>query len=659
MKNNIIFYRKGFVELIFPYNTEIATFIKQNFIFPKYQEVSKSWYIPIFLEKERKALEELKERFSFRDWYDANPEESSAWSLDKDKADLVIKYIPPKYGQVFDRIIFPHENPKLFKELKEEGMRIKRIAYWRSNKRETVISLTPSTYEYFLKRGIDNLFVEKKLKPFVENLELKLALGNLAEPLKEIKGFDYLYPFQKAGLQVLYYRLKRFKGQILADEMGLGKTIQAGALIKAMKAYPTLVVTPSSLKYSFADKLENIVKIRNIKVLQGKKTYAIPQGDVIVINYDILQEWKDRLKSVNFKLIIGDEVHYLKNLKAKRTKAFKDISKGIPYKLLMTGTPFQNSPEELWSLLDITGLSKFVAENKKEFDERFVYYQERYLASRGITIKIPVGVKDGDGLKTKLFATSLVRRTKKQVLKDLPKKIVSKELVDITNREKYDDYIRNKFNTEFLLKYAEEKGLAIPERLWDSDREEQFSWIIQNRPSIFMELHGELYKMLGEGKIKAVSEFVKDYFENNPDGKLIVFAYHKAVQEKLFKELKDFNPLWLKGEMSSKEKAEIEKIFNETDINKVLVISLMAGKEGLTLTRADTAVFTELWFNPQDLAQAEDRIHRIGQEKTANIYYFVAKDTIDEDIYRTVKQRDYSFKQVFEQTFRKRKTRSI
>jgi SWI/SNF-related matrix-associated actin-dependent regulator 1 of chromatin subfamily A len=140
---------------------------------------------------------------------------------------------------------------------------------------------------------------------------------------------------------------------------------------------------------------------------------------------------------------------------------------------------------------------------------------------------------------------------------------------------------------------------------------------------------------------------VEDYFQNNPEGKLVVFAFHKSVQERLFKELKKYNPLWLKGEMTSKEKAQIEKMFNNEEQNKVLVASLMAGKEGLTLTRADTTIFAELWFNPQDLAQAEDRIHRIGQKNVAKIYYVIGKDTIDEKIWETISKRNYAFKRVF------------
>jgi len=646
-RNNIIFYRKNFVELVFPYNPEIISFIKREFVFPKFQPGSKSWYVPIYLQREREALERLKEQFGFRDWYEFEPEESSGWKIDRQRGDLVLKFISPNFGELFNRLIFPYEDLDLLKEIKNEGERIKKLAYYRKENRETVWSLSDRVLRFFLQRGIDNLFVQTQLKPFMEKFWLEQTLGSLVKPVGEFKGFNYLFPFQKAGLQVLARRLKKYKGQILGDEMGLGKTIQAGALIKGLKLYPALVITPASLKYSFANKLEEVVKIPNIKVLNGSRPYSIPQGEVVIINYDVLSYWKDKLAEFPFKLIVGDEAHYLKNPQAKRTRAFKQIAKEIPYKLLMTGTPWQKSPDELWSLLEISGLAKFITPTKREFEDRFVHYEVREIRSKGIKVKVPLGVKDAEGLRAKLFAIALVRRTKEQVLKDLPPKLVSKEVVELTNRSEYDYYIENKFDTEFLLEYAERKGVELPPDIFSWERREQFEWVLKNRPSIFMELHGELYKLLGEGKVKPVVEFVKNYFENNPDGKVVVFAYHRSVQDKLVKELKNFNPLHLKGEMGAKMKAEIEKIFNEDDTNKVLVASLMAGKEGLTLTRADTLIFSEMWFNPQDLAQAEDRIHRIGQDKTAKIYYFIAKDTIDEDIWNIVKERQRSFNRVF------------
>ena len=647
MRNNLIIYKNGFVELKFPYSEKIIQFIKSNFVAKKFNPTEKAWLIPVILESDRKALEELKENFGFRAWYETEPQLSSAWRVDEKRHDLILKFIHPK-SDAFSKIIYfdNFEDLKRYKTLSEE---IKKKAYWRQNTKELVFGISETILEFLKLRKIDTLFIENVLKPYLEKLNFLYYLGNIDEPFKKIEH-PILYPFQVAGVQASLYRLKKYGATLLADEMGLGKTIQAGFVIRSLKAYPTLVVTPASLKYSFADKLTNIVKINDVKVLNGTKPYTIPQGKVVVINYDILDAWRGKLEDFPFKLVVADEAHYLKNPNAKRTRAFKQIAQNIPYKLLMTGTPFSQNLVELYDMLSVAGLNDFLAPNKQEFVDRFVVFEERNIKSKGITVKIPVGVKNAEELNTKLYATVMIRRTKEQVLKDLPSKIVSKEVVDITNRREYEAYFndKDKFDVDLMLEKLEDKGIKVPSTVWEGDLIEKLEFILEERPSIFMELHGELYRIVGEGKIKAVKEFVEDYFENNPKGKLVIFAYHKSVQEKLFKELKKYKPLWLKGESSAKEKASIEKEFNTNSENRVLVASLMAGKEGLTFTSADTEIFAELWFNPQDLSQAEDRIHRIGQTQTAKIYYFVAKDTIDEQIWEVVKQRSYTFKRVME-----------
>lgn len=643
----LITYKKGFVNIEFPYSSELVQFIKSNFIVRKFDNATKSWKVPIYLERERKALQKLVEEYGFKEWYDVEPVESSGLDIDKETVDIAIRFLHPEYSSPLLRNVIYGE-AKLQKENLDIGENIFKNLFWRKEQRASVIGITPKRLNFIINEAKwDNLFLEKKLKPFLEEIEEEKELATLTDIDIELKGGNFLFPFQKAGILALAYRLRKYGGQILGDEMGLGKTIQAGALIRGRKLFPALVITPASLKYSFADKLESFFKLKSV-VLNGKKPYTIPQGDVVIINYDILFEWRKRLKEFPFKILVADEAHYLKNPTAKRTRATKQLASKIPYKLLMTGTPFQNTPEELYSLLEIASLTKYVAKNKTEFNKRYVYYETLELKDR--TIKRPVAGKNEEELQLKLFSRCLVRRTKDAVLKDLPPKIISKEVIEISNREEYKRYVDDEFKLEHLINFLEDRGKEIPSDIEKMSFEEAIDWLLDNYPALFAERFGYLHELVGLGKINAVVEFIEDKLSQSPQSKLIVFAYHKKVQEELFKRLKKFNPLWLKGEIGAEEKARLEKIFNEKEDNRVMVISLMAGKEGLTLTRANIAIFAELWHNPQDLKQAEDRIHRISQNETAYIYYMVGKDTIDEVIWDRITERKRSFDRAFNKT---------
>ena len=641
--SGIIVYQKGFVEVSFPYNPKFVSFIKQNFLNSRFDGVKKAWLIPIYLQKEREALKTLVEEEGFREVKKRNPEESSGFEIDVLRNDLLIKFISPSWNN-FDLLV--SEAPlETLKEFKGAVKKIRKRAFWDKEAKATRIGLSEDIGEYILQTNWDRLFLQNKFEPYWDRLLTSVELGRATDIDVELKGGDFLFPFQKAGILVLAYRLKKYGGQILGDEMGLGKTIQAGGLIRGKKLFPALVITPASLKFSFADKLENFYKL-DVKVLSGKNPYTIPQGDVVVINYDILDNWKKKLKTLNFKILVADEAHYLKNPTAKRTRATKYLAKEIPYKLLMTGTPWQNHPEELWSLLEISGLDKFVALNERDFKNRFVFYDT--VRVRGGEEKlVPVAGKNEDELRLKLFSKCMVRRTKEQVLRELPPKIVSAEKVEITNRDEYERYMSEDM-LESAFEYLRDKGIDIPSEVEEAPFNEAMEWLLEHHPAVFAEKFGKAFELLGLGKVKATLDYVEDFFEQNPNGKLVVFAYHKKVQEELFKKLKKYNPLWLKGEMSPEDKAKIEKTFNEKEDNRILVASLLAGKEGLTLTRANTTIFAELWFNPQDLKQAEDRIHRIGQKETAYIYYLIGKDTIDEEIWDKLNERMKSFKRTFQ-----------
>ena len=198
--------------------------------------------------------------------------------------------------------------------------------------------------------------------------------------------------------------------------------------------------------------------------------------------------------------------------------------------------------------------------------------------------------------------------------------------------------------------YRIRPSARIPDYAKESP-DELMNYIYNKFPEIFLVIYNDLYRTVGELKVRSVVEWVKNYFDENPDKKLIIYAYHKSVQNKIYEkvteEFGDKYPLKITGDTKHDERAQIVEKFQNDPKHKILVLSLKAAKEGLTLTAADTILFSELWWNPQDLSQAEDRIHRISQQSNkVEIHYMIAENTIDEKIWDILKNKKDIFEKV-------------
>lgn len=230
-----------------------------------------------------------------------------------------------------------------------------------------------------------------------------------------------LMPFQKEGV----HQIESFNGRaILADEMGLGKTIQALAWVKQHDdAFPVAVACPAYLKENWAREIEKWLGVRTV-VLSGRKSHAIRKAKIYVVNYDVLQPvkfqkerkrvhnkqtWTAFLKKAGIQTIIADEAHYIKNRSALRSKAIKQLSIGVPHVLLLTGTPMENKPAELWFLLHICVPGLFPS---------FYNYGQRYCDPQlnwftgGVKYD---GASDTKHLHKKLRKHVLIRRLKKEI----------------------------------------------------------------------------------------------------------------------------------------------------------------------------------------------------------------------------------------------------
>lgn len=462
------------------------------------------------------------------------------------------------------------------------------------------------------------------------------VLSRQEEAELNLEGFGVdLYPFQKAGVQ---YALKT-RRTFIADEQGLGKTYQAIASVHAADAFPVVVVCQGNMKYGWLRAWQAACPNRIVDVLKGRKASKIPNDcDVVVINYDILDAWKDELLRFRPKSLINDESHNLKNPKAKRTKADLELARKIGDKglvLNLTGTSVLNRPKELASQLDILGL-------KEEFGgfKFFLRYCGAYRDQFGWNMD---GATNLDELNERLRSTCFVRRLKSDVLSELPAKQRAIIPIEIDNMREYraaEEDVVNYLRTvasDKAEREAEEAGLSKDEKKQLRADKERRAAISAAQAETLVQIQ-TLKQIAAKGKVDAAVEWAADFIEAN---KLVLFVHHKEVARMVRedKRLQGSNMAIISGGMDAEEKqAQVDKFQND-DSCRLILCSLKAANTGITLTAASDVAFLEVGWTPAEHDQAEDRCHRIGQEDSVTAWYLLAKDTIDERIVNLIESK--------------------
>jgi SWI/SNF-related matrix-associated actin-dependent regulator of chromatin subfamily A-like protein 1 len=438
------------------------------------------------------------------------------------------------------------------------------------------------------------------LKNYLEGFKPK-QVDNVNLPT-ELK----LYKFQEDGLKFIESRHGR---ALIGDEMGLGKTIQALAWLRIHpEARPAVIVVPASLKlnwrreaYKWMDRSQETVMILSGSPNGNGQELALPAASVIIINYDILKKWNPILKKLSPKAVVIDESHYVKNNKAQRTLAVRDLAKGVPHVIAMSGTPIVNRPIEFYNAISIVNPTVFPSWYK---------FATRYCAPKfnGFATDYS-GASNTEELHQILTKTLMIRRLKKDVLKDLPAKIRSVVPLELENRSEYNEAVR-----DFLGWLERTEGEEAAERASAAEA---------------LVAIGKLKQLAARGKLNAAISWIRDVVDQ--DEKIIVFAVHHWMVDALMAEFGK-QAVRLTGKESQEQRqAAVDNFQNDPDI-KVFVGNTKAAGVGITLTAATHVVFVELGWTPGEMCQAEDRAHRIGQEETVNVYYLVAEDTIEEDI---------------------------
>ncbi len=427
-------------------------------------------------------------------------------------------------------------------------------------------------------------------------------LNDISEEFMEC-GLPYsfkqkLKPFQEIGTLFMLINKK----VLLGDEMGLGKSIQSLTTIDIANAYPCLIVCPSSLKYNWQDEIRKCTNATS-HFLNGTNP---TDKNFYIINYESLHKHLDYLKNIGIKSVIFDESHYLKNEEAKRTKNSLNVVKNIEYRIELSGTSVLKTPIDL--------VSQLVVLNRIESFGGKDYFLEQYCKPSKTTFGTDYsGASNLEELSVALRENCFLRRTKKEVLKELPEKTRTKVMVDLPKAGEYKKTLK-----DFLSLNKKDKMKKI----------EEFRQIV------------------AESKLSMVKEVIDDFLENNQ--KIVVFAYHKSIQNKLIEMYPDACRI-------ISEESHIQDInkksFQDDENKKIIICSFKVANMGIDLTAASNVIMAEMDWCPAINNQAEDRCHRIGQLSSVNAWYIIAKDTIEEHMWNVCEKKREIIEKIYSKDY--------
>jgi superfamily II DNA or RNA helicase len=452
-------------------------------------------------------------------------------------------------------------------------------------------------------------------------------------PLGELE--NVLRPYQKHGVAWLGFLRENGFGGILADEMGLGKTLQTLAFLRSRRreeadtvgdrndrlltsaaTMPSLVVCPTSLVFNWVAEAKKFTPNLRVLALHGPDRHRlfepIPQSDLVVTSYALIRRDAEKYRELEFDTVVLDEAQHIKNRQTQNAQAVKAVRS--KHRLVLTGTPLENSVLDLWSIFDFLMPGYLGA--AQDFRERYELPITRDRNS------------DAASRLSRRLRPFLLRRLKRDVAADLPAKLEQVSFCEMTadQRAVYQQVIEA--SRKEVLDAVGAQGLAKSRmivlsallrlrqvccdlRLLKLDRTQPEP----GAPSGKLELFGELLEEVIDGghRVLVFSQFV---------------SMLALLKESLTAEGVEF--CYLDG--STTNRGEVVERFQKTPTIPVFLISLKAGGVGLNLTGADTVIHFDPWWNPAVEDQATDRAHRIGQTRVVTSYKLITRDTVEEKI---------------------------
>lgn len=438
--------------------------------------------------------------------------------------------------------------------------------------------------------------------------------------------------YQKSGFRWLKALHKNGFGGILADDMGLGKTLQVVAFLVSefeeqqnrsqqdsegkevpQESLRTLIVCPASLVYNWKSEIERFAPLLKTVMVTGdaasrKDMVMHSTGeDILITSYDLLKRDIENYEAVDFFCEIIDEAQFIKNQNTQAAKAVKMVEAGT--KFALTGTPMENRLSELWSIFDylMPGFLFGYKQFKEEIESPIVEEQDTTAM-----------------VQLRRFITPFVlRRLKKDVLKDLPDKIEEIVYARMEGKQQklYEANVQ-KLKMQLDKQTEEEFKESRIQLLADLTRLRQ---LCCNPQLVYEDYDGQAAK----------AEVCMELLHNAIEGghKILLFSQFTSMLELLVEaaEKEGIGYYKLTGQTSKERRMEMVKAFNEDDTS-VFFISLKAGGTGLNLTSADIVIHFDPWWNVAAQNQATDRTHRIGQKNVVTVYKLIAKDSIEERI---------------------------
>jgi superfamily II DNA or RNA helicase len=424
-----------------------------------------------------------------------------------------------------------------------------------------------------------------------------------------------LRPYQKHGVYWMHFLARNGFGGILADEMGLGKTLQALAFLEGLGGGLSLIVCPSSLVQNWAREAAKFTPGLRVVALEGADRHSrmagLSEADLAITSYPLLRRDAERYHAVDFRAIILDEAQHIKNPDTQNAQAATGLR--ARHRLVLTGTPLENSVRDLWSIMNFV-MPGYLG-NRTDFKER---YEQPILLDAGAG---PVKSR-----LAKRIRPFLLRRTKREVYKELPEKLEQVVYCSMTARQ-----------TEVYQRLLEESRRQITELSSAKDQNKSrmlmLTALLRLRQACCdLRLLGmpELTQEQASAKLELMDELLREAIDGGH--RVLIFSQFVSMLQlqKQALEAAEIGYCYLDGQ--TKDRMQVVDRFQDDPDIPVFLISLKAGGVGLNLTGADTVVHFDPWWNPAVEAQATDRAHRIGQEKVVTAYKLITRGTVEEKI---------------------------
>jgi len=482
----------------------------------------------------------------------------------------------------------------------------------------------PSVYASYVKTSLDALDgVDVEAPPAWRAAAEEQAKGLSFDKVTLPPELDsILRPYQKEGVNWLRFLEVNTFGGILADEMGLGKTLQTLTWLQlerhhpAVRGRPCLIVCPTSLVGNWAEEAQRFTPSLKVLTLSGSDRHSkwadLPQANLVVTSYALLRRDVEHYLQHEFGVLVLDEAQHIKNRSTQNAIVAKEMR--AFHKVVLTGTPIENSVSDLWSIMD--------------------FLMPHYLGSHdsfrhNCEIPIAQGGPEGDIAQARLrrkLQPFLMRRLKTEVARDLPPRIERIASCSLSADQKavYKQLIDNSRNklTDLVAKQGFQKS-----------KMEVLKLLLRLRQSC---CHLDLLHMEGL-KVDAPSAKMELFFElldEALDGghRVLVFSQFVSMLTILRNQMdqKQIRYCYLDG--STKDRMTVVHQFNTDRSIPVFLISLKAGGVGLNLTGADMVIHFDPWWNPAVENQATDRAHRIGQKRTVYSVKLITKGTVEEKV---------------------------